>query len=190
MLDLADARTAAIVRKLRQAAAMGQRPEVGPVLALAREQHLRPPVLTAVADDFVLPPFRTSEVLTRLALLRQQGGRASDRVVRISELEVDVAERQVRLNGEDLALTPRELDLLTYLAVHRGQAFSRKTLLEHVWGRAYEGGPRTVDIHVRRLREKLPPPHDDCIETIRHVGYRLREPRRIVPSPSAEEEGI
>jgi DNA-binding response OmpR family regulator len=158
-----------------------------PVMALIHERHLALPELTTLVDDFLLPPYRPSEVLARLELIRRRRGMAAGHAISFGSIEVDLAERQVHVSGsgEPLLLTPREYDLLAYLAVHRGTTFSRKALLEHVWGRSYEGGPRTVDIHIRRLREKLPPADGDWIETIRHVGYRLRASDKTRPRRKA-----
>ena len=79
--------------------------------------------------------------------------------------------------GELIGLTAREFDLLAYLADHRGKVVSRAELLERVWGSSYDGGPRTIDIHVRRLRAKLGPDLD--LLTFRGSGYRLGAPRGV-----------
>ncbi len=150
-----------------------------PLLALVQERHLRMPELSNLADDFLLPPYRLAEVMARLGLIQQRRGSQNGRELPLRDIEFDPVERRVRLAGSPipLVLTPREHALLGFLALHRGKALSRKVLLTYVWGPSYGGGPRTVDIHIRRLREKLPPPYGSCIETVRHVGYRLREAR-------------
>jgi DNA-binding winged helix-turn-helix (wHTH) protein len=84
----------------------------------------------------------------------------------------------VRLRGRPLALTYKEFELLNYVAQHAGQVFSRAQLLQEVWGYDFFGGPRTVDIHVRRLRAKLGAEHEQMIGTVRNVGYKFLRPNR------------
>ncbi len=158
-----------------------------PILALIHERHLAMPELATLVDDFLLPPYRPSEVALRLTLIRQRRGAAAGRVVHVGGLEIDLAQRRVSVPGcdEPVLLTPREYELLAFLAAHRGMTFTRKMLLAQVWGQDYEGGPRTVDIHVRRLRAKIPSGMGDCIETVRYVGYRLVE----TPGPIVLADG-
>jgi DNA-binding response OmpR family regulator len=101
----------------------------------------------------------------------------SDEVLKIEDLVIDVAGYEARLGGRRLELTHQEFELLRFLAQHRGRAFTRDQLLERVWGYGYAGGTRTVDIHVRRLRAKLGPVTGGLIETVRHLGYKLRAAR-------------
>ncbi|MDE3077261.1 MAG: response regulator transcription factor [Chloroflexota bacterium] len=163
-----------------------------PLLALVplvRERLLDASALAALVDDFLVPPYRASEVLARLLVIRRRRAGTFSQCLRIGDLSIDMAARQARRpsSPEPLPLTPREFDLLACLAARPRQVFTRGMLLEHVWGGAYEGGRRTVDIHVRRLREKLPSPYNEWIETIRHVGYRLNEPK---PAWPAERAGV
>ena len=83
------------------------------------------------------------------------------------------AGRAYSLDGRALPLTPREYELLRFLAEHRGRSFTREQLLLWVWGSGYDGGERTVDIHIRRLRTKLPAETAERLETRRGTGYRL-----------------
>ena len=78
------------------------------------------------------------------------------------------------MQGRILPLTPREFDLLRFLSLHRGKFFARDRLLDMVWGVDFEGGERTVDIHIRRLRAKMPPESAGLLETRRGIGYGLR----------------
>ena len=93
---------------------------------------------------------------------------------------IDEATYTARVRGRVLDLTFKEFELLKYLAQHPGRVFTRANLLTEVWGYDYFGGTRTVDVHVRRLRAKLGPEHDQLIGTVRNVGYRFvlpKEPR-------------
>jgi DNA-binding response OmpR family regulator len=136
------------------------------------------------ADDYLTKPFSMRELVARVkAMLRRANMvRAQPQptdVLRAGELEVDLQRRRVLCDGREIALKPKEFDLLAYLMARPGRVFSRDVLLEHVWGYDYAGITRTVDAHVRSLREKL---GDDAesprwVETVRGVGYRFREGR-------------
>ncbi len=147
-----------------------------PRLALLAPHHLAQPDWPAYADDFLLPPYAPAEALARLSLLSLR-----KRHVRCGGL-LDVAGVTLDLGaglaqdaqGGPLPLTPREYDLLRFLALHRGKMFARDRLLDMVWGVDFEGGERTVDIHIRRLRAKMPPASAALLETRRGVGYGLR----------------
>jgi two-component system OmpR family response regulator len=135
------------------------------------------------ADDYLTKPFGMRELLARVkALLRRvEMGRseadATPRPLREGDLEVDPSSHQVTRSGHPLRLKPREFDLLAFLMNHRGRVFSRDQLLERVWGYDYAGDTRTVDVHVRWLREKIEedPSRPTLLETVRGVGYRFKE---------------
>jgi DNA-binding response OmpR family regulator len=131
------------------------------------------------ADDYLTKPFSMRELLARVrALLRRSSGRAAaEDASRISAgpLELDLRGRTVKREGSEVALKPKEFDLLFYLARHAGQVFTREQLLEHVWGYEFFGGSRTVDVHMRWLREKIEcnPGQPRYLMTVRGVGYKF-----------------
>jgi DNA-binding response OmpR family regulator len=132
------------------------------------------------ADDYITKPFSPNEVVARIrALLRraQRTGTPDGRLT-YGPLVVDVDRHMVRINGADVRLTAKEFLLLQYLMQHRGRVLSRDLLLSDVWGYSYTGGTRTVDVHVRRLREKVPF-LTDAIVTIKQFGYKLVDPAPV-----------
>ena len=144
-------------------------------LALFTPHHLSQPDWPAYTDDFLLPPYPPDEMLARLALLsfRKRHIDSADTLT-LPCLTLDLAgARALDTQGQALPLTPREYELLRFLALHRGKFFARDRLLDMVWGVDFEGGERTVDIHMRRLRAKLPPQTGDLLETRRGLGYGL-----------------
>lgn len=149
---------------------------VPPCLALLDPHHLGLPDWPAYADDFLLPPYAPREALARVAhlLFRKRHVRGGNTLV-FADIVLDLSGGQtIDTEGHVLALTPREFDLLQFLTTHRGKFFARDRLLDMVWGVNFEGGERTVDIHVRRLRAKLPPGTAALLETRRGIGYGFR----------------
>jgi DNA-binding response OmpR family regulator len=126
------------------------------------------------ADDYVVKPFSPKELVARVtALLRRlDRGRPKDRILRHGPLTVDLERHLVRIHEQDVRLTAKEFLLLQYLIEHRGRVLSRDLLLADVWGYQYTGGTRTVDVHVRRLREKIPW-LTSALTTIKQFGYKL-----------------
>jgi DNA-binding response OmpR family regulator len=126
-------------------------------------------------DDFIVTPCSSVELYARIRQLEWKRSEFStEERFKVGPLVIDRAAHEVLVDGRAVALTAKEFALLSFLAQNRGRVFSRETLLARVWGARYEGGPRTVDIHVRRLRMKfegaLP------LETLRGAGYKLRTP--------------
>ncbi|MCL4466136.1 MAG: response regulator transcription factor [Chloroflexi bacterium] len=135
------------------------------------------------ADDYLTKPFSMRELQARVkALLRRSirtepaSGQKAE-LLRAGELSVDLARRRVLVAEREVALKPKEFDLLAYLLANRGRVFTREALLRQVWGYPEAGITRTVDAHVRALREKLGDDVDSpkWLETVRGVGYRARE---------------
>lgn len=142
-----------------------------PLIALVDKNLLDSPGIGLNADDFIVTPGDASELALRAKRLLQKT--AGSQVISCGDLTIDTARCEVSLRGSLLDLTFREYELLRFLASHRGQVFSRDTLLNKVWGYDYFGGDRTVDVHIRRLRSKTDPYSQNLIETVRHIGYRL-----------------
>jgi two-component system alkaline phosphatase synthesis response regulator PhoP len=128
------------------------------------------------ADDYIGKPFSPGELVARVrALLRRTSRTApSDKAITYGPLVVDSAQHTVLVGGEEVVLTAKEFLLLQYLLRNRGRVLSRDVLLTDVWGYKYTGGTRTVDVHVRRLREKLPL-LESALVTVKQFGYRLLE---------------
>jgi DNA-binding response OmpR family regulator len=160
-----------------------------PILMLtARAEEIDKIVgLEVGADDYMTKPFSMRELLVRVkAMLRRvrlireeveakEEAQASDQRLAFGDLSVDLMRREVTWQGQPVRLKPKEYDLLVFLARNRGMALSRDLILERVWGWDYDGGTRTVDVHVRWLRAKIEadPAKPSRIVTVRGVGYRF-----------------
>ena len=134
------------------------------------------------ADDYVTKPFSMRELLARVRnLLRRSAAQAADgsaeasEVMKSGDLEIDLASHSATLRDEPLSMKPREFSLMALLMANRGRAFTRDQILERLWGHDYIGDSRTVDVHIRWLREKIEPEpsRPRRIVTIRGVGYRF-----------------
>jgi two-component system OmpR family response regulator len=133
------------------------------------------------ADDYMTKPFSMRELLARVrAMVRRTrmtvAETADDKaVLRIKELEIDPARHNATLRGNFLDLTPKEFDLLAFLARNKGFVFNREQLLEKVWGYDYAGDTRTVDVHIRWLRQKIEinPRKPEYLITVRGTGYKM-----------------
>jgi DNA-binding winged helix-turn-helix (wHTH) protein len=137
-------------------------------------------------DDFVLHPYVPEELYARIRAVEWRRSEfATEERHKVGTIVVDRTSHEVTRGGQPIALTAKEFALLVYLCERRGKVLSREHLLARVWGNRYDGGPRTVDIHVRRLRAKL----GDALplETLRGSGYKLRTPD--APAAADEEGG-
>ena len=129
------------------------------------------------ADDYITKPFSPNEVVARIRALLRRAHRAApaDNRLTYGSLTVDVDRHVVKVAGQEVKLTAKEFLLLQYLMQHRGRVLSRDLLLSDVWSYSYTGGTRTVDVHVRRLRDKVPM-LADAIVTVKQFGYKLLDP--------------
>lgn len=166
---------AEVIRRLRRESDL-------PILMLTAraEEFDRVLGLEIGADDYLTKPFSMRELLARVkALLRRAGMRRPAQpvgtVLRFGDLVIDLERREVQVGERRFTPKPKEFDLLAYFAQHPGQTLSRERLLQEVWGWDFLGGSRTVDVHVRWLREKIEadPSHPTRIVTVRGVGYRF-----------------
>ena len=162
-----------------------------PVLMLtARDDEIDRVVgLEVGADDYMSKPFsmreliaRVKAMLRRVRLIREEvseaeagDGKPKQEVLEFGNLRIDITRREITVNGEVVAFKPKEYELLTFLAQHQGQVLSREFILERVWGWDFIGDSRTVDVHVRWLREKIEhdPANPRRIITVRGAGYRF-----------------
>ena len=125
------------------------------------------------ADDYLVKPFGMMEMVSRVkAVLRRSQPRKNDRLLRLDELVLDLEQHTVSVAGERIALTYKEYELLKLFLSQPGVAFTREQLLQKVWNTDYISESRTVDMHIRTLRQKLGS-YGNIIETVRNVGYRL-----------------
>ena len=147
------------------------------VISARSEDRDKIEALDAGADAYLTKPFSLMELASRCRALLRRGGmvkQASD-VLSVGDIVLSPSHREVTVAGEPLKLTLREFDLLEYLMRKPGVVFTRESLLQSVWGWDFDGGSRTVDVHVQTLRQKLGE-RAGAIETVRGVGYRLAEP--------------
>ncbi len=134
------------------------------------------------ADDYIAKPFAMEHVVARIrALLRRSGRVASKGTLTYAEIAMDQDAHRVTRDGRPLHLGPTEYRLLEFFLQHPGRVFAREQLLDAVWGRDIHVEPRTVDVHIRRLRKAINQDHDvDLIRTVRSAGYALdSDPNRL-----------
>ena len=138
-----------------------------------RDRYDRVVGLDSGADDFISKPFGMMELLARVkALLRRTEQAESEEVYRLGALSVNKTRHEVYAAGQEVTLTLKEFDLLCLLLENKGRVLTRDQLLNRIWGYGFDGESRTVDVHIRTLRQKL----GECgeyIETVRGVGYKV-----------------
>ncbi len=127
------------------------------------------------ADDYVVKPFEIKEVLARVkALLRRAEPKKNDSALAYPELEININNYELKVHGKVMDIPPKELELLYFMASHPNQVFTREQILDKVWGFDFFGESRTVDVHIKRLREKLDGISDAWqIKTVWSVGYKF-----------------
>ena len=158
-----------------------------PLILILTEGGMAAVAANWLADDVILDSAGPAELEARLRLMAARSSATADTAsteIRASGVVIDEASYTARVNGTALNLTYKEFELLKYLAQHPGRVFTRDQLLHEVWGYDYYGGTRTVDVHVRRLRAKLGPDHENLIGTVRNVGYRFTR-SRLAEDPAA-----
>lgn len=147
-----------------------------PVVALVNRERLDNVDGHLDIDDFVVKPCEAREIELRAKrLLRRANNADSNDLIRCGDLVIDLTKYEVSIGGKPKMLTFKEYELLKFLAGNKGRVFTREALLNKVWGYDYYGGDRTVDVHIRRLRSKIEDSTHTFIETVRNIGYRLRE---------------
>lgn len=136
------------------------------------------------ADDYITKPFSIKELIARIrAAMRRLGEERNEEIapangstaLRVRDIDIDTEKYEVRKNGEKVVLTLKEFELLKMLAVNKGKVMTRDFLLDKIWGYDYAGETRTVDVHIRHIRQKIQDEEgsNQMIETIRGVGYRI-----------------
>lgn len=162
-----------ILKKLRTGSATAKLPVI--LLTARSTEYDKVLGLDGGADDYVAKPFGMMELLSRIrALLRRTAQEERDEELRCGELTVVPGKHLVRAAGEDVTLTQKEFELLCLLLRHPGTVFSREELIGQVWGYSFTGETRTVDVHIRTLRQKLGSA-GECIGTVRGYGYKIGE---------------
>jgi two-component system OmpR family response regulator len=149
-----------------------------PVLVLTAQDAVDAKVTTlrAGADDYVTKPFAFEELLARVEALSRRPRALASPVVKVRDLELTRATREVRRAGELIELTPKEYTVLEYLMRHRGRVMSRTLITEYAWGYHFDPGTNIVDVVINHLRKKIDAKHDrKLIHTVRGVGYSIKD---------------
>jgi two-component system, OmpR family, response regulator len=149
-----------------------------PVLVLTAQDAVDAKVTTlrAGADDYVTKPFAFEELLARVEALARRPRALASPVLRVGDLEIDQATREVRRSGVPIEVTPKEYTVLEYLARHAGRVMSRTLITEYAWGYHFDPGTNIVDVVINHLRKKVDAGHSrKLITTVRGVGYVLKE---------------
>ena len=161
-----------ILKKLRSEPATKKLPII--LLTAKSSEYDKVMGLENGADDYVAKPFSMMELLARVKALLRRVEKDEDTGFVVGNLSVNKTSHEVKANGEDVILTLKEFELLSLLLRHSGQVFSREQILSRVWGYDYFGDTRTVDAHIKRIRQKLPQENVPwALKTVYGVGYRF-----------------
>ena len=160
-----------ILKKLRSAPATRRLPVI--MVTAKGSEYEKVMGLELGADDYIPKPFGMMELVARVkAVLRRSGSLPQEEAVSAGPIRIFPEEHRVEVDGREVALTLKEYELLSMLLRNRGVVLTRDRLLEAIWGYSFDGENRTVDVHIRTLRQKLGPA-GDLIETVRGVGYKI-----------------
>ena len=167
-----------LCRQIRQHEQLAQTPVI--FVSARTQEPDRVHAFDVGGDGYITKPFSPRELIARVRnVLRSQALASTHEVIRVGDLEIDVASMTVRVQGRTVLTTVREFRLLEYLARHRGRIFTRDQLLDAVWKEGSFVTPRSIDVFVRRLREKIEsdPRHPLYLKTLRGIGYRFEGSR-------------
>ena len=168
-----------LCRHIRQTPALSAVPIIFLTAKTAEADRIKG--LELGGDDYITKPFSPRELIARIrSVLRGLGqDSAGGEVLRLGDLEIDVSSMTVQVRGRNVTTTVREFRLLEYLATHRGRVMTRDQLLDAVWKETPFVTPRSIDVYIRRLREKieLEPRHPQYLKTLRGIGYRFELPK-------------
>jgi len=160
-----------ILKKLRSMSATAKLPVI--MLTAKDSEYDKVKGLDMGADDYITKPFGVMELIARVgAVLRRGSDETTNEKIEVSGISIDHARREVRVEEKTVNLTYKEYELLHYLMINTGLALSRDKIMEVVWGYDFEGETRTVDVHIKTLRQKLGAA-GKAIKTVRNVGYSL-----------------
>jgi two-component system, OmpR family, response regulator len=127
----------------------------------------------AGTDDYMVKPFEKEELLFRVQAILRRFHRAAPKKIRLNEMILDKRSYEVKEGSKTIILPLKEFELLYYLANFPNRTFSREEIIQHVWGMDFEGDDRTIDVHIKRLRERFRHSDDFLITTVRGIGYKL-----------------
>lgn len=160
-----------ILKKLKSSSRTSEIPVI--MLTAKGSEYDKVVGLDSGADDYITKPFGMMELVSRVkAVLRRTQKNTKERIYRIENLEMDVEKHKVKVDGQTVTLTLKEFEMLEKLVKNQHIVLTRDKLLEEIWGYDFDGETRTVDVHVRTLRQKLGSA-GELIETVRGVGYRM-----------------
>jgi DNA-binding response OmpR family regulator len=168
-----------LCRHIRQTPALSATPII--FLTAKTSESDRIKGLELGGDDYITKPFSPRELVARIRTVLRGLGHSSTgaEVLRLGELEIDISSMTVQVDGRNVLTTVREFRLLEYLAAHRGRVLTRDQLLDAVWKETPFVTPRSIDVYIRRLREKIErdPRHPQYLKTLRGIGYRFEVPK-------------